>query len=62
MAYISQTTDIFKRIFFNENFCTLIQMSMKDVSNGPINNDPALVQGMAKRRWGNKPFSGSKMV
>ena len=49
--------DIFKRIFFNENITILIQISLKFVPNGPIDNNPALVQVMAWRRTGDKPLS-----
>ena len=34
---------IFRCIFVNEKFCILIEISMKFVSNGPIDNNPALV-------------------
>ena len=36
--------DIFKCIFFNENISISIQISLKFVPKGPINNIPALVQ------------------
>ena len=42
--------DIFKCIFLNENLCILIQISLKFVSKGPIDNKWALVQVMAWRR------------
>ena len=35
--------DIFKCIFMNEKFCILIQISLKFVPRGPINNIPALI-------------------
>ena len=35
--------DIFKWIFLNENLSILIDISLKFVPNGPINNIPALV-------------------
>ena len=35
--------DIFKCIFFNEQFCILIKISLKFVPKGPIDNNPALV-------------------
>ena len=54
--------DIFKRIFFNENFWISIKISLKFVSNGPNNNIPALVQIMAWRRSGDKPLSEPMMV
>ena len=49
--------NIFKRIFFNENFCILIEISLKFVPKGPIDNNSALVQIMAWRRIGDKPLS-----
>ena len=54
--------DIFKWIFLNENVIISIEISLKSVSKGPINNIPALVQIMAWRRPGDKPLSGSMMV
>ena len=39
--------DILKRIFFNENVWISINISLKCVPSGPINNIPALVQVMA---------------
>ena len=54
--------DIFKCIFFNENCCILIKISLKYVRKGPIDNKPALVQIMAWRRLGDKPFSEPVMV
>ena len=49
--------DIFWCIFVNEKFCILIKFSLKFVPNGPIDNNPALLQIMAWRRIGDKPFS-----
>ena len=46
--------DTFKRIFVNENVGILIEISLKFVPKGPINNIPALVQIMASRRPGDK--------
>ena len=54
--------DIFKCIFFNENCCILIKISLKFVRKDPIDNNPALVQIMAWRRLGDKPFSEPMMV
>ena len=42
--------DVLKRIFFNENCCILIQISLKCVCRVPINNNLALVQIMAWRQ------------
>ena len=49
--------DIFKCIFMNEKFSILIQISLKFVPTGPIENKPAVVQIMAWRRTGDKPLS-----
>ena len=54
--------DIFKRIFLNENSRIPIEISLKFVPWGPINNIPALVQIMAWRRTGDEPLSESMMV
>ena len=35
--------DIFRSIFVNEKFCTLIKISLKFVPKGPIGNKAALV-------------------
>ena len=53
---------IFKRISLNENVWNSIEISLKFVSKGPINNIPALVQIMAWRRPRDKPLSGTMMV
>ena len=49
--------DIFKHIFLNENVRILIQISLKCVPKGPIDNKPALVQVMDWRQTGDKPLS-----
>ena len=54
--------DIFKCIFFNENLCVSIKISLKFVPKVPINNFPALVQMMAWRRSGDKPLSEPMMI
>ena len=54
--------DIFKCIFLNENVWIPIEISLKFVPKGPINNIPALVQIMAWRRSGDKPLSETMMV
>ena len=48
---------IVRCIFENGNLCILIQISLKFVSNGPIDNKAALVQVMAWRRTDDKPLS-----
>ena len=53
--------DMFKVIFFCENWYILIKISLKFVSQGPINNIPALVRIMAWRRSGDKPSSEPMM-
>ena len=52
----------FKRIFLNEDIRILIEISLKFVPKGPINNIPALVQIMTWRRPGDKPLSEPIMV
>ena len=49
--------DIFKWISLNEKAQISIENSLKFVLKGPINNIPALVQIMARRRPGDKPLS-----
>ena len=49
--------DIFKCIFLNENVWLSIEISLKFVPMGPINNIPAFVQIMVWRRTGDKPLS-----
>ena len=54
--------DIFKCIFLNENEWILPRISLKFVPKVRINNIPALIQIMAWRRPGDKPFSEPMMV
>ena len=54
--------DSFKRNFMNENVRISINISLKFVPKGLINNIPALVQIMAWRRPGDKPLSEPMMV
>ena len=54
--------DTFIRIFLNENARISINISLKFVPKGPINNIPALVQIMAWCRSGDKPLSEPMMV
>ena len=56
------TDNIFKWIFLNENVIISIEITLKSVPKGPINNIPALVQIMAWRRPGDKPLSEPMMV
>ena len=48
--------NIFKCIFMNEKLRILIQISLKFVPKGPIDNMSALVQVMAWRRRGDNPL------
>ena len=48
--------DIFNCIFLNENVWISIKISLNFTPKGPINNIPELVQIMAWRRPGDKPF------
>ena len=54
--------DTFKRIFVNKNVRIFIEISLKFVPRGPINNIPALVQIMAWRRPGDRPLSEPMIV
>ena len=54
--------DIFKWIFLKENVWISIDISLKFVPRGPINNIPTLVQVMSRRLWGDKPLSEPMMV
>ena len=54
--------DIFKCVFLNENISISINISLKFVPKGPINNIPALVQIMAWRHPGDKPLSEPMMM
>ena len=55
------TDDTLKRIFMNENARISINISLKFVPTGLINNIPALVQIMAWRRPGDNPLSEPMM-
>ena len=50
------TDHIFKCIFIKEKFCVSIQILLKFVLEGTIDNNSASVQVMAGRRAGNKPL------
>ena len=54
--------DMFKWIFLNENVWIPIEISLKFVPKGPINNIPALIQKMAWRQTGDKPLSEPMMT
>ena len=54
--------DTFKCISLKENVRISIKISLKFLPQGPINNNPALVQIMAWRRSGDKPLSEPMMV
>ena len=54
--------DFFKCIFLNENICIPINISLKFVPVGQINNIPSLVQIRAWRRPGDKPLFEPMMV
>ena len=61
MAAILQTIYL-NAFFLNENIWISIKISLKFIPKGLINNIPSLVQIMAWRRGGNKPFSEAMMV
>ena len=54
--------DTFKCISLNENVRISIKISLKFVPKGPINNNLALVQIMARLWSGDKPLSEPMMV
>ena len=54
--------DVFRCIFLNENCYIAIQISLKFVSAGPINNMPPLVLIMAWHQTDDKPLSEPMMV
>ena len=56
------TEDICRCIFVNEKSCILIKISMKFAPNGPIDNNPALVQILAWHRVGDKPLSEPMLI
>ena len=56
------TDDIFKCIFLNENDRIRIETSLKFVPRGSIDSKSALVQVMAWRRTGDKPFPEPMMT
>ena len=61
MAAISQT--LFSNAFsWMKKYCILINISLKFVPKGPINNIPALVQIMAWCQIGAKPLSEPTMA
>ena len=49
--------DISKRPYLNEILRILIEISLKVVPKGPIDNNPVLVEIMTWRRIGDKPLS-----
>ena len=55
--------DIFRCIFVNEKFCLyLIEISLKFVPSGPIDNNPTVVWIMHWRRIGDKPLSEPMLI
>ena len=54
--------DTFKCIFVKENVRIFIKLSVQFVPRGPVNNIPALVQIIARRRPGDKPLPEPMMV
>ena len=56
------TNYVFKYIFVNEKFSITINISLKFVPKGPIDNKSALVQVMVWRRTGDKPLPESKLA
>ena len=56
------TYGTFECIFLNENVWIPIQISLKFIPKGTINNMPALVKIMTWRRPGDKPLSEPVMA
>ena len=54
--------NIFKCIFWHEKNKIPIQISLKLVPRGPIDNKPALVQVMVWRQTGDKPLPEPMMT
>ena len=54
--------DILNAFFLNETLRTLIWITLKFVPNDPINDNPSLIEIMAWRRTGDKPFSETMTV
>ena len=54
--------DILKSAFLNENIWISLNISLKFIPKGPINNIPASAQIMAWRRPGDKPLSEPMMA
>ena len=54
--------NIFQCIFMNEKFWILIQISLKFVLKGQIDNEAALVKAMAWRRTGDKPLPEPMLI
>ena len=54
--------DMFYCIFLNAHDIIPIQISLKYVPRSPIDNESALVQEMAWRRRGDKPFPWPMMT
>ena len=53
---------IFMCISVNEKFCIVVKISLQIVPEGPIDNNPALVQIMAWRRTCDKPLSEAMLT
>ena len=54
--------DIYKNIFINETFSVSIQIALKFVPKGSIDNKSPLVPVMAWRRRGDKPLPEPMMT
>ena len=53
---------IFKCTFMDKKFCILIQISLKFIPKGRIDNKSALAQVMAWRWTGDKPLPQSRLT
>ena len=54
--------NILRYIFVDKKFCILIDISLKFVPKGQINNIPAMVQIMGWHQIGDKPLSEPMMT
>ena len=54
--------NIFKCIFFNEKDKIPIQISLKLIPRGPIDNKPALIRVMVWHQTGDKPLPEPMMA
>ena len=54
--------NLLRRIFVNEKSCILIEISLRFVPKGAIDNNPTVVYIMAWHRIGEKPLSAPLLI